>query len=98
MLTFGMTPRKFTTAMLSHNETPLLEIQASSAISLDGTPHGCLRYEGGDELPGSSRLWIHTRGPTVGNVSVQLDRTEVAELAGVLLRWLATGFVEGEKR
>ena len=97
---YRITERGFTYAQFSDRCGKIvLEVQCSSAADQTGLPAGALRGGDGDPEPGTSALWLYVArpgNPDAERVGVSLNRRAVAALAGILTRWLATGFVEGD--
>jgi hypothetical protein len=97
-VTYSQTERGFTEATISHHGSRLLTVRASSAITQSIRSHDAIRDLDGDAEPGTSFVWIIVDGPTSGPASAHLDREQASELAGALLRWLATGFLQPERK
>jgi hypothetical protein len=95
---YKISPRGFTYAEISQHGKLLCSVNCSSAMDRTCHPAMSLKDADGNAEPGTSFLWLHVERP--GNdgekVSCHLDRKQVAELTGIMLRWLATGFVEKE--
>jgi len=94
---YGFTNRNFTTAKIEEADIPVLIVQASSTASYLYAPSASLKESDGSPMPGASALWLKEVRPCgEQGAAIHLNREQVAILAGILLRWLATGFIQKE--